>query len=62
MRYDTTLKTLFQAPPPQLLQLLVGGQAHYADRGISHGADAPSRPGRTPDGWASLPPGITKYQ
>ena len=28
MRYDTTLKTLFQAPPPQLLQLLVGGQAH----------------------------------
>jgi len=28
MRYDTTLKTLFLAPPPQLLQLLVGGQAH----------------------------------
>ena len=27
MRYDTTLKTLFQSPPPQLLQLLVGGQA-----------------------------------
>ena len=28
MRYDTTLKTLFLAPPPHLLQLLVGGQAH----------------------------------
>src|SRR5215510_10842959 len=28
MRYDTTLKTLFLAPPPQLLQLLVGGQPH----------------------------------
>jgi predicted transposase YdaD len=28
MRYDTTLKTLFQAPPQQLLRLLVGGQAH----------------------------------
>ena len=27
MRYDTTLKTLFQAPPQQLLRLLVGGQA-----------------------------------
>ena len=27
MRYDTTLKTLFQSPPPQLLQLLIGGQA-----------------------------------
>jgi len=27
MRYDTTLKTLFQAPPQQLLHLLVGGQA-----------------------------------
>src|SRR5262245_19963959 len=27
MRYDTTLKTLFLAPPPQLLQLLVGGRA-----------------------------------
>ena len=26
-RYDTTLKTLFQAPPQQLLRLLVGGQA-----------------------------------
>jgi len=28
MRYDTTLKTLFLAPPPQLIQLLVGGRAH----------------------------------
>jgi hypothetical protein len=28
MRYDTTRKTLFQVPPPPLLQLLVGGQAH----------------------------------
>ncbi|MGE3536130.1 MAG: Rpn family recombination-promoting nuclease/putative transposase [Candidatus Tectimicrobiota bacterium] len=27
MRYDTTLKTLFQAPPPRLLQLLIGSQA-----------------------------------
>lgn len=27
MRYDTTLKTLFQAPPQQLLHLLVGGEA-----------------------------------
>lgn len=27
MRYDITLKTLFQAPPQQLLRLLVGGQA-----------------------------------
>lgn len=27
MRYDTTLKALFQAPPQQLLYLLVGGQA-----------------------------------
>ncbi|MGE3541256.1 MAG: DUF4351 domain-containing protein [Candidatus Tectimicrobiota bacterium] len=27
MRYDTTLKTLFHAPPQQLLRLLVGGQA-----------------------------------
>ena len=27
MRYDTTLKTLFQAPPQQLLRMLVGGQA-----------------------------------
>ncbi len=27
MRYDTTLKTLFQSPPPQLLQLLIGGEA-----------------------------------
>jgi predicted transposase YdaD len=27
MRYDTTLKTLFQSPPPQLLRLLIGGQA-----------------------------------
>lgn len=27
MRYDTTLKLLFQAPPQQLLRLLVGGQA-----------------------------------
>jgi hypothetical protein len=24
MRYDTTLKTLFQTPPQQLLRLLVG--------------------------------------
>jgi len=27
MRYDTTLKALFQAPPQELLRLLVGGQA-----------------------------------
>lgn len=27
MRYDTTLKTLFQAPPQQLLHMLVGSQA-----------------------------------
>lgn len=27
MRYDTTLKTLFQTPPQQLLHVLVGGEA-----------------------------------
>lgn len=27
MRYDVTLKTLFHAPPQQLLRLLIGGQA-----------------------------------
>ena len=27
MRYDTTLKALFQTPPQELLRLLVGGQA-----------------------------------
>ncbi len=27
MRYDTTLQTLFHAPPQQLLRLLIGGQA-----------------------------------
>jgi len=26
MRYDTTLKELFQAPPPRLLQILTHGQ------------------------------------
>lgn len=26
MPYDTTLKTLFQIPPQQLVRLLVGGQ------------------------------------
>jgi len=26
MRYDTTLKELFQAPPPRLLEILIHGQ------------------------------------